>query len=157
MPHQPTPPPPFQEAQPLRNQHMLKFITLVMSCAATAKFVLMQLSLDGPLETAVVGLFCVCSWGCYLAIGRARFQFGAAWLITCVLAMAVLSVLTFGSVRTTANFLFVGAVAGAGILLGRKALGMLAFFDESRDDMDQFRQEAIHFILKLERALKGAK
>lgn len=42
-------------------------------------------------------------------------------------------------------------------LLGRKALGMLAFFDESRDDMDQFRQEAIHFILKLERALKGAK
>lgn len=122
MPHQPTPPPPFQEAQPLRNQHMLKFITLMMSCAATAKFVLMQLSLDGPLETAVVGLFCVCSWGCYLAIGRARFQFGAAWLITCVLAMAVLSVLTFGSVRTTANFLFVGAVAGAGILLGRKAL-----------------------------------
>jgi hypothetical protein len=40
-------------------------------------------------------------------------------------------------------------------LLGRRALGMVAYYDGRRGDMDQFRYEAIDYILRLEAAMKG--
>ena len=41
-------------------------------------------------------------------------------------------------------------------LLGRKALGLIAYFDARRGDMDQLRYETIDYILQLEGAMKGA-
>ncbi len=41
-------------------------------------------------------------------------------------------------------------------LLGRKALGSIAYFDARRGDMDQLRYETIDSIVKLEKAMKGA-
>ena len=41
-------------------------------------------------------------------------------------------------------------------LLGRKALGLIAYFDPRRGDMDQLRYETIECILQLGEAMKGA-
>ncbi|MDP7130932.1 MAG: hypothetical protein QF437_10615 [Planctomycetota bacterium] len=43
------------------------------------------------------------------------------------------------------------------MLLGRRALGYLAYWDEKRGDLDAFRYEAINYILRMEKALKGGK
>jgi hypothetical protein len=43
------------------------------------------------------------------------------------------------------------------MLLGRRALSYLAYWDEKRGDLDAFRYEAINYILRMEKALKGGK
>lgn len=40
-------------------------------------------------------------------------------------------------------------------LFGRRALGFLAYWDEQRDDLDAFRNEAITYILQLDKVLQG--
>jgi hypothetical protein len=42
-------------------------------------------------------------------------------------------------------------------LLGRRALGFLAYWDEQRDDLDAFRSETIRYILELDEAPKGGR
>ena len=46
---------------------------------------------------------------------------------------------------------------GDTLLLGRRALSYLAYWDEKHDDLDAYRYETINYILQLEKALKGAK
>jgi len=46
---------------------------------------------------------------------------------------------------------------GDTMLLGRRALGYLAYWDEKRGDMDAYRYEAINYILQMAKALKGGK
>ena len=43
------------------------------------------------------------------------------------------------------------------MLLGRRALGYLAYWDEKRGDLDAHRYEAINYILQMAEALKGGK
>lgn len=117
-------PPPALEEEPLHSRRTLRFITLVMSCAATALLglVLVYQTQDNPWEIATVALFALFCWSHYLMLGRMGMRHGAAWLVVFTLCTAVLSVLAYGSIRTASNFLFVGAVVGAGLLLGRRAL-----------------------------------
>ncbi len=105
-----------------RSLRMIKSIALLMSCAVTVLLVLVHLSLDNPWETVTTALFALFSWTFYMMLDRVRSKNAAIWLVVCTLSTAVMSVLAYGSVRTMANFLFVGTVASAGLLLGRRAL-----------------------------------
>ena len=101
---------------------MLKAISLTMALAATALLAPVYLTTHNQWETAATALFAVYSWFFYGLTRRGHIRHVALWMVLAVLCLGVLSVIAFGSVRTSSSFLFVGAIAGAGILLGRRAL-----------------------------------
>ena len=75
-------------------------------------------------EATIAGALSAIAWACWLALRTRRLspEPVAALVILGVLATATFSVIAYGSVRTAVNFLFVAAVVGAGIFLGRRAL-----------------------------------
>lgn len=87
---------------------------------------LMDLVLAAPeqSEAPLAGLLAMVALTCGLALKRRWLspETVVAVVIAGVLATATFSVVVFGSVRTAVNFLFVGAVVGAGVFLGRRAL-----------------------------------
>ena len=117
-------PSPTQEDEPLRSLRTLRFITLVMGCAATVLLglVLTLQTRYNPWEAATVAFFALVCLSNYLMLGRMGMRHGVAWLVFSTLCTAVLSVLAYGSIRSASNFLFMGTVVGAGLLLGRRAL-----------------------------------
>lgn len=118
-----TPTPPADAAQADdRRSVTLGRISLLISVASTTLAPLVYLSTGNQLETAATVLMALASWTCWLLFRLGHRQYIAHALVFAVLGVAVVGVLAFGSVRTSASFLFVAAVAGAGIFLGRKAL-----------------------------------
>lgn len=108
--------------QHLEQVRLLRGVSLLMALASTGLTVPVFLTTHNQWETATTALFAVYSWGFFLAVRRGLVRRVALWMVVIVLILAVVSVIAFGSVRTSASFLFVGAIAAAGILLGRRAL-----------------------------------
>ncbi|EWS64425.1 hypothetical protein Y695_02331 [Hydrogenophaga sp. T4] len=118
---EPAPPSPVEPESAIRKT-TLKAIALLIGAAATLLTPLVYLSSSNPLETWATVLVAVIGWGSYLLVRLDYTTYMPHLTVYSVLTAASLSVLAFGSVRTAAGFLFVAAVAGAGILLGRAAL-----------------------------------
>ncbi len=114
---------PGVEALAVRNT----LLTLTLMVAVTASFVMVLeqvLATSETRETVVAAFIAAVSGAAHYMLRTRRWSNDtvAVMMVIAVLLTALLSVVSFGSVRTAVNFLFVGAVAGAGVLLGRRAL-----------------------------------
>ena len=78
----------------------------------------------GRSEAPIALFMALVAWVCWYGLRQRRLSpvAVAGAVILGVLATATASVVVYGSVRTSVNFLFVGAVVGAGIFLGRRTL-----------------------------------
>ncbi len=101
----------------------LRWTSLVIGLTGLA-VLLMELVLAAPgeHEAWVAGGLTVVAWCCYGLTRSGRTRFVPHAIVAAVLAAAIFSALTFGSVRTAVGFLFMASVVGAGIFLGRTAL-----------------------------------
>jgi PAS domain S-box-containing protein len=118
---EPAPPSPVEPESAIRKT-TLKAIALLIGVAATLLTPLVYLSSTNPLETWATVLVAGIGWVAYVLVRLGYTTYMPHLTVYSVLTAASLAVLAFGSVRTAAGFLFVAAVAGAGILLGRAAL-----------------------------------
>ncbi len=109
--------------------------TLLWLCQGVGVAALLVMALDillappGRSEAGIAAVMAGLAWGCWWGLRQRRLApvAVAALVVLGLLGSATVSVLTYGSVRTAVNFLFVGAVVGAGIFLGRRAMvGVLA-------------------------------
>jgi len=100
----------------------LQVIALLIGVAATVLTPLVHISSTNPLETWATALVAGIGWLTLILVHRGYTTFMPHLTVYSVLTAASLSVLAYGSVRTAGSFLFVAAVAGAGIFLGRRAL-----------------------------------
>ncbi|WP_066259270.1 PAS domain S-box protein [Hydrogenophaga flava] len=100
----------------------LRAIGLLVAIAATILAPLVYLSSSNLSEAIAPTLIALSAWTVLLLLRRGYQQLVAPLLVTAVLIAAVIGIVAFGSVRTAASFLFVAAVAGAGIFLPRRAL-----------------------------------
>jgi PAS domain S-box-containing protein len=104
--------------------------TLLWLCQGIGLAALLVMLLDivlapaGQSEAAIAALMAALAWGCWWGLRQRHLAPAAvaALVVLGLLGSATFSVLSYGSVRTAVNFLFVGAVVGAGIFLGRRAL-----------------------------------
>lgn len=109
----------------LAVRHTLLRLTLIIALTSVVVMVLEELLATRDTRETVVAAFIAALSGVAHVMLRTRRwpnDTVAVLMVAGVLLTALLSVLSFGSVRTAVNFLFVGAVAGAGVLLGRRAL-----------------------------------
>ncbi|MFC3683445.1 PAS domain S-box protein [Hydrogenophaga luteola] len=109
-------PPPDPSPSPLQA------IGLLVAIAATIQAPLVYLSSPNLSEVIAPVLIALSAWTVLLLLRRGYQRLVAPLLVTAVLIAAVIGIVAFGSVRTAASFLFVAAVAGAGIFLPRRAL-----------------------------------
>ncbi|MDT4829485.1 Adaptive-response sensory-kinase SasA [compost metagenome] len=101
----------------------LALMSLVIGIAGLLVLTLeLVLAAPGKHEGWVAGGLTVVAWFCYGLTRTGRTRYVAHLIVAAVLASAIFSALTYGSVRTAVGFLFMGAVLGAGIFLGRTAL-----------------------------------
>jgi PAS domain S-box-containing protein len=104
--------------------------TLLWLCQGVGVAATLVMALDIALappdqsEAGIAALMAALAWGCWWGLRQRRLapEAVAALVVLGVLGAATVSVLAYGSVRTAVNFLFVGAVVGAGIFLGRRAM-----------------------------------
>jgi PAS domain S-box-containing protein len=104
--------------------------TLLWLCQGVGTAALLLMLLDivlappGQSEAGIAAVMAALAWGCWWGLRQRRLAPAAvaALVVLGLLGAATVSALTFGSVRTAVNFLFVGAVVGAGIFLGRRAM-----------------------------------
>jgi PAS domain S-box-containing protein len=96
-------------------------VAWLVACSATLLTPLVYWTTSDLLEVGVTALVAIVGWLSVwmVASGRARHT---PLLVFALLIIANLAVVAHGSVRTAAGFLFVAAVAGAGIFLQRRAL-----------------------------------
>jgi PAS domain S-box-containing protein len=97
-------------------------IAILLCVVSTVLAPLVWINASNPLETWTTVAFAAVSW-CILAM----IQLGYGRLmphvtVSAVLVVACLGVWGIGSVRGAVTFLYLGAVAGAGIFLGTRAL-----------------------------------
>ncbi len=103
----------------------LTLLSLVIGIAGLVVLVLeLMLASPGQHEGWVAGGLTVVAWLSYGLSRTGRTRYVAHAIVAAVLGAAIFSAVTYGSVRTAVGFLFMGAVVGAGIFLGRKALVM---------------------------------
>ncbi|WP_332739869.1 PAS domain-containing sensor histidine kinase [Hydrogenophaga sp.] len=101
----------------------LALMSLVIGIAGLLVLMLeLVLAAPGKHEGWVAGGLTVVAWFCYGLTRTGRTRYVAHAIVAAVLASAIFSALTYGSVRTAVGFLFLAAVLGAGIFLGRTAL-----------------------------------
>ena len=100
----------------------MRVIAWLIAGAATVVGPLVYLSSPNPMETWATAALAVIGWVTVLLLRRGYSSYMPHLVVYSVLTAASLQVLAFGSVRTAGGFLFVAAVAGAGIFLGRTAL-----------------------------------
>lgn len=100
----------------------LRRVALLISLVSTLLVPLVFVSTNNPWETATTVLMALVGWLSWGLVRRGYTRHVAHLTVFLVLGVAVIAVLAFGSTRTTAGFLFVAAVAGAGSFLGRRAL-----------------------------------
>ncbi|MDG5975716.1 multi-sensor signal transduction histidine kinase [Hydrogenophaga taeniospiralis CCUG 15921] len=106
----------------------LQRISLLIGAVATVVAPLVYLNTSHPQEVIAPTVIALTGWGALLMLRRGYTRYVAHVLVFAVLLSAVFAVLAYGSVRTAGVVLFVAAVAGAGIFLGRAALvGSVAF------------------------------
>jgi PAS domain S-box-containing protein len=124
-------PPPSQHQEPAPvpvlvgapRTRVLKLLSLVIGLAALLVLVLdLVMASPSQHEAWNAGGLMVVAGVAYWLVSTGRAQYVAHLIVFGTLAIAVNSVLTYGSVRTAVGFLFVAAVAGAGTFLGRTAL-----------------------------------
>ena len=94
----------------------------MIALAASVLTPLVYLSSTNLLETAATALVALVGWLVLWLVRRGFSTYMPHLTVYSVLTAASVAVLAFGSVRTAGGFLFVAAVAGAGIFLGRTAL-----------------------------------
>jgi PAS domain S-box-containing protein len=103
----------------------LTLLSLVIGIAGLVVLVLeLMLASPGQHEGWVAGGLTVVAWLSYGLSRTGHTRYVAHAIVAAVLGAAIFSAVTYGSVRTAVGFLFMGAVVGAGIFLGRKALVM---------------------------------
>jgi PAS domain S-box-containing protein len=117
----PATPPQVEPEQAIR-QATLKVVALLIGVAATLLTPLVHWSGTNPLETWSTALVALIGWLAYVLVRLGYTTYMPHLTVYAVLTAASLAVMAFGSVRTAAGFVFVAAVAGAGIFLGRTAL-----------------------------------
>lgn len=84
----------------------------------------LALAPSGRSEAPVALLMALVAGACWYGLRHRHLspRSVAGAVVAGVLGTATASVIAYGSVRTSVNFLFVGAVVGAGIFLGRRTL-----------------------------------
>ncbi|MGM9426742.1 PAS domain S-box protein [Hydrogenophaga sp. MI9] len=100
----------------------MRVVAWLIAVAATVLAPLVYLSSPNPLETWATAAVAAIGWLAVLLLRRGYVTYMPHLVVYSVLTAGSLQVLAFGSVRTAGGFLFVAAVAGAGIFLGRTAL-----------------------------------
>ncbi len=101
----------------------LTLLTLLIALAATVLMVMeLLLAPPGQQEAWLAGVLALLSWLGHALVRKGHVDLVARVSVMAILSTAVFAVITYGSVRTSVNFLFVSAVVGAGIFLGRTAL-----------------------------------
>jgi PAS domain S-box-containing protein len=78
-----------------------------------------------PLETGASALLALVGLGGWRLIRAGYRRYVPHAVVLTVLAVAVITAIDFGSVRSSAVVLFVAAVAGAGIFMSRRALALV--------------------------------
>ncbi len=110
----------------LGNKDRKAALTLLCAVIAVAGLVVLAMELvlaaPGEHEAWVAGGLTAMAWVCLVLTRMDRTRFVAHVIVASVLAAAIFSTLTYGSVRTAVGFLFMASVVGAGIFLGRTAL-----------------------------------
>lgn len=105
-----------------RQKATLQAVALLIGLVATVLTPLVYLSSNNPAEVGSTALVAGIGWLAFALLRRGYTTYIPHLLVYALLTAASLAVLSFGSVRTSGGFLFVAAVAGAGIFLGRRAL-----------------------------------
>lgn len=100
----------------------MRVIAWLIALVATVLTPLVYISSANRLETWATAALAAIGWLSLLMLRRGYSTYMPHMVVYSVLTAAGLQVLAFGSVRTAGGFLFVAAVAGAGIFLGRAAL-----------------------------------
>ncbi|MDP2263458.1 MAG: PAS domain S-box protein [Hydrogenophaga sp.] len=103
-------------------QSTLRSVAWLVGIAATLLTPLVYWNTSNPLEVWVTALVAVVGWLTLWLVVSGRARHTPLLLVFSLLVAADLAVIAHGSVRTAAGFLFVAAVAGAGIFLKRRAL-----------------------------------
>jgi PAS domain S-box-containing protein len=100
----------------------LRTIAILLGVVSTVLAPLVYFNSTNPLEFWTAVLFAVFSWCALilLQLGYARYM--AHVMVFLVLVVACFGVFAIGSVRGAVTFLYLGAVAGAGVFLGPRAL-----------------------------------
>ncbi|QHE85264.1 PAS domain S-box protein [Hydrogenophaga sp. BPS33] len=116
---------PVGVAPPIASQRK-RVMELLALLTGTAAFVVLVFDLlvasPGQREAWIAGILMAVSLLAYALARRNRLNYVPHVIVCGTLGSAILSVITYGSVRTAVGFLFVAAVAGAGTFLGRTAL-----------------------------------
>lgn len=127
MPSSPTTRP--LESQPLapasegRRKRVLELLALLTGLGALVVLAIdLLFASPGQREAWIAACLVLVSGVAYAMVRWNRVQYVAHLIVLGTLATAVMSVISYGSVRTAVGFLFVAAVAGAGTFLGRTAL-----------------------------------
>jgi PAS domain S-box-containing protein len=106
-----------------QRKRVLERLALLTGLAALVALVTdLLFASPGQREAWIAVCLMVISGAAYGLVHWNRMQYVAHLIVLGTLATAVMSVITYGSVRTAVGFLFVAAVAGAGTFLGRTAL-----------------------------------
>ncbi|MDP3887301.1 ATP-binding protein [Hydrogenophaga sp.] len=100
----------------------LQTISLLVGVVATVLTPLVYFTTSNPPEVLAPALIALTGWVSLILLRKGYVRFMPHTLVFAVVLSAILAVLAHGSVRTAAGFLFVAAVAWAGIFLGRTAL-----------------------------------
>lgn len=110
----------------LGNKDRKAALTVLCAVIGVAGMLVLAMELvlaaPGEHEAWVAGGLTAMAWICFALTRMDRTRFVAHVIIASVLAAAIFSTLTYGSVRTAVGFLFMASVVGAGIFLGRTAL-----------------------------------
>lgn len=103
---------------------LVRQVSLAVAVASSILIPLLYVLAINPYEWLTGLLSASLGWVIYLLSRRGDMRKTAEWLNVSVFIVAVFSVVAFGSVRSASNFLFVGALVGAGILLSRRAFNL---------------------------------
>ncbi len=114
---------PLAPASTDRRKRVLELLALLTGVAALVVLVIDMIFADpGQREAWIAACLVMVSVVAYGMVRWNRVEYVAHLVVLGTLSTAVMSVITYGSVRTAVGFLFVAAVAGAGTFLGRTAL-----------------------------------
>ncbi|WP_066268653.1 PAS domain-containing sensor histidine kinase [Hydrogenophaga palleronii] len=104
-------------------KRILELLALLTGLAALVVLVIdLVFAIPGQREAWIAACLVAVAAIAYGLVRTDRTRYVAHLMVLGTLCTAVLSVISYGSVRTAVGFLFVAAVAGAGIFLGRRAL-----------------------------------
>ncbi|MDO9434807.1 PAS domain S-box protein [Hydrogenophaga sp.] len=106
-----------------QRKRVLELLTLLTGLAALVVMVLdLVVARPDEREDWIAGILLGFSVLAYAMVRWDRMRYVPHLIVGGTLGAAILSVISYGSVRTAVGFLFVAAVAGAGTFLGRTAL-----------------------------------